>query len=244
MRHFEHAVIMAAGRGIRLRPLTDAMPKAMAPLRGSTLIALGIEQLRPVVDQIHVTVGYRRAMLAEHVMTHGAASAINTEGHGNGWWVFQTLLGSISSPVLVLTCDNVTELDSEFLLSEYARVGDPACMLVPVKPVEGLDGDYLRLAGDVVTHLNRQSPTDIYCSGIQVLSPQAIGRQMGTVETFEEIWAQLMSTGDLKASRVYPKPWYAIDNLKHLQDADVLSVSPQLTGVEAHEPPGGSESSR
>jgi len=32
-----HAIIMAAGRGMRMAPLTDAIPKPMAPYNGTTL---------------------------------------------------------------------------------------------------------------------------------------------------------------------------------------------------------------
>ena len=40
-----HAIILAAGRGIRMQPLTNSIPKAMAPINGSTLIAKGIKKL-------------------------------------------------------------------------------------------------------------------------------------------------------------------------------------------------------
>ena len=42
---FNHSLIMAAGRGIRMMPLTGVIPKAMAPYRGSTIISDGIEKL-------------------------------------------------------------------------------------------------------------------------------------------------------------------------------------------------------
>lgn len=210
---------MAAGRGIRLRPLTDDLPKAMAPYRGTTLIAQGIEQLHPIVDRIHVTVGYKGAMLAEHVVRHGAASVLNTEGRGNCWWLFNTLLSSLSEPVLVLTCDNITELDGDFLAQEYRRVGDPPCMVVPVKPIEGLDGDYITLRGDSVVGLDRNVPSTIYCSGIQVINPLLIREMTQEADSFEGVWSQLIAMGGLKASAVYPKSWYTIDNLPDLHRA-------------------------
>src|SRR4051794_831646 len=161
-----HALIMAAGRGTRLMPLTEDLPKAMAPLRGTTLIAHGIERIARHVDHVHVTVGYRGAMLAEHVITHGASTVLNTEGHGNCWWLYNTFLSLLDEPVCVLTCDNVTELDMDLLSAEYDSSGAPACMLVPVNPIPGLDGDFIFHEDHVVTRLSRSDQAATYCSGI------------------------------------------------------------------------------
>ena len=129
-----HAIIMAAGRGVRMAPLTDAIPKPMAPYNGTTLIARGIERLAAKIEHIHVTVGYKKAMLAQHVIEHGASSVFNTEGQSNCWWVYNTLLKSLDEPMLVLTCDNVVDLDIELLEENYRALDAPACMLVPVRP--------------------------------------------------------------------------------------------------------------
>ena len=78
-----HALIMAAGRGARLMPLTEIVPKAMVPYNGSTLIAIGIDKIRKHIPNIYITVGYKGAMLAKHVIEHNVSGIFNTEGRDN-----------------------------------------------------------------------------------------------------------------------------------------------------------------
>jgi len=52
------AVILAAGKGERLQPLTDYKPKAMLPVCNKPLIQYQIEQLKGEVEEIGVVVGY------------------------------------------------------------------------------------------------------------------------------------------------------------------------------------------
>ena len=187
-----HALIMAAGRGNRMRPLTDIIPKAMLPYKGDTLIGNSLLMLRRCVSHIHVTVGYKSAMLSQYLMTVGVDSIFNTEGHGNAWWIRNTLLRHLDEPILVLTCDNITELDLGFLTSEYYRIKAPACMVVPVVPIPMIQGDYVDHENGLVTRLQRKVPTDIYCSGIQVLNPAHVSAlQQERDEDFTVIWQRL-----------------------------------------------------
>ncbi len=214
---FQHALIMAAGRGTRMMPLTADIPKPMAPYLDSTLIADGIRQLRKRIPHIHITVGYKGAMLAEHVIGEGVASVLNTSGHGNAWWIYETLAAAIDGPVLVLTCDNVVELAFDELEAEYERVGRPSCMVVPVAPVAGLAGDYLSLEGDVVTALDRDRVSDRYCSGIQVVNPARIAAGTGRHEHFYDVWRDLIGRREVRASRMYTGRWFAVDTVAHLE---------------------------
>ena len=36
---------------------------------------------------------------------------INTDKKGNAWWIFNSILRTFDSPIYVLTCDNVTNID-------------------------------------------------------------------------------------------------------------------------------------
>ncbi len=119
---------MAAGRGQRLAPLTDALPKPMAPYRGSTLIAEGIRRLTHSLDFIHITVGYRGAKLAQHVIQKDVTTVFNTEGHSNSWWIHNTLMSRLDEPVYVLTCDNIVELNFSRLEHDYNDLGCPPAL--------------------------------------------------------------------------------------------------------------------
>jgi NDP-sugar pyrophosphorylase family protein len=213
---FKHAIIMAAGRGMRMAPLTDAIPKPMAPYNGTTLIARGIDRLAQRLEQIYVTVGYKKAMLAQHVIEHGASAVFNTEGQGNCWWIYNTLLKYLDEPMLVLTCDNVVDLDFELLDESYRELNSPACMLVPVRPVPGLEGDYIFQENHVVTEISRLRETDIYCSGIQILNPHRLNQITQEGESFYDVWQQLIARQQLMISSVYPKKWFAVDTLEQL----------------------------
>lgn len=211
-----HAVILAAGRGQRMMPLTEAMPKAMAPYADGTLIATGIAQISRHIPNVHITVGWKGAMLAEHVIRCGARSVISTDGESNSWWMYHTLLAELDEPVYVLTCDNVVDLDFERLEYDYFAEGEPACMVVPVHPVDGLDGDWIFRDGRVVTKISRTEQSDLYCSGIQVINPRAVQVLTDGPEDFYAVWAQLIGHGEVKTSRVYPSRWFTVDTLAQL----------------------------
>jgi NDP-sugar pyrophosphorylase family protein len=216
------AVILAAGRGMRMMPLTDVIPKPMAPMAGSTLIARGIAHLRLHLDEVHITVGYKGAMLASHVIEHNVSSVINTEGHGNAWWLYNSLLKHCADPLLVLTCDNVVDLDFERLADDYFALGQPTGMVIPVRPVDGLEGDYIFHDEQRVTELTRSKQSDIYCSGMQILHPARINRTTREADDFYGVWSQLMAQGELACSRVYPRSWLAIDTIEQLGMASAL----------------------
>jgi MurNAc alpha-1-phosphate uridylyltransferase len=213
----QNALIMAAGRGQRMMPLTQVIPKPMAPYLDSTLIAQGIQRLKKSVPYIYVTVGYKGAMLAAHLIEQGVQTIFNTDGQGNSWWIYNTLAGTINAPVAVLTADNVTELDFDRLAEDYNHLGRPACMVVPVKPLPGLDGDYIECDPEgYVLSLSREKPQPTYCSGIQIINPARIRYLTKESDNFSSLWPQLMEVREMKVSSVYPDQWYSVDTIEDL----------------------------
>ena len=214
-----HALIMAAGRGMRMRPLTDKIPKAMAPLGESTLISEGIKKIKKQINNVHITVGYKGAMLASHVIEKDVSSVINTEGKGNSWWIYNSLIKELDQPIFVLTCDNVVEMDFSMFSQEYNRFESPACMLVPVKPISGIEGDFIvKDKNNFVIEISRDKISDIYCSGIQIINPKKINEITDVADTFSEVWSQLIKQREVVCSKKILDKWYSVDNLTQIME--------------------------
>lgn len=61
------AVVLAAGAGTRLRPLTDILPKALCPVGNVALVDLAIDRVRPLTPAIAVNVHHGRVLLEAHL---------------------------------------------------------------------------------------------------------------------------------------------------------------------------------
>ena len=62
-----YALILAGGKGERLRPLTDTLPKPMVPVCGKPILERQIDWLKDGgVDKVVFLAGYRWEAIREH----------------------------------------------------------------------------------------------------------------------------------------------------------------------------------
>lgn len=67
MRERPAGVVLAAGHGTRLRPLTTLRPKALCPVGGTALVDLALQRLAPLVDAVAVNAHALAAQVVPHV---------------------------------------------------------------------------------------------------------------------------------------------------------------------------------
>ena len=61
------AVVLAAGEGTRLRPLTEDKPKGMVEVAGKPILTHCFEQLAALgAEELYVVVGYKKEAIIEH----------------------------------------------------------------------------------------------------------------------------------------------------------------------------------
>lgn len=64
------ALVLAAGRGRRLRPLTDTVPKPLLPVAGTTLLDAALGRVAEVLDVTPDTVAVNAHWLADQIVAH------------------------------------------------------------------------------------------------------------------------------------------------------------------------------
>ena len=109
------AVVMAGGQGMRLRPLTETLPKPMLPVGGRPVMEIIVDQLREVgVKNIHVTTHYQAEKIMEH-FGDGAAFGVEidyvreTKPLGTGGAL--GLLRAPTETTLIINGDILTQVD-------------------------------------------------------------------------------------------------------------------------------------
>ena len=217
---------MAAGKGERMLHLTRNRPKALIEISGKYLISYTLEQIRRRSERIFITVGDKGNQVMDFMSTQGEFHFIRTDGKGNAWWIYNSILKEVDEPVLVFPCDIITRIDFDFICRNYQKSGFPVCLLIPVATDERIEGDYIFGEYGKVTFLSRNRASPIYCSGIQVINPYRTTRITGTgIDDFSDLWNWLIEKDQLYYSDIYPYRWFSVNTPEQLKTAEkILSV--------------------
>ncbi len=214
-----HAVVMAAGRGERLMPLSAEIPKPLVLCGdGRTMLETQIDWLKGFVDQVHVTVGYKKAMVAAAAVEAGAAEVTVVGSRGNAAWIEVSTLGLLDEPVVVATADNLMVLDIDSVVDEFVHLDEASAMLVCVDSVKAAVGDRVSSVDGLVTGISRTSNGNRVACGLQVLNPLRVREAVAGMTDFVEIWTQLIQDRTLHVSAQTPSKWIAVDRHEDLPD--------------------------
>ncbi|MDE2235393.1 MAG: nucleotidyltransferase family protein [Gammaproteobacteria bacterium] len=169
------AMILAAGRGQRLRPLTDTLPKPLLEVRGKPLIVHHLEALR---DSGFTEIVVNIAWLAETIQSYlgdgsryGVSIRYSLESNGaleTGGGIMNALPLLGTKPFLVVNADIYTDFPFHILSAGLQR-GDLAHLVMVPNPRSHPKGDFF-LSDDGRVHVD--GPEPLTYSGIGVHDPQ------------------------------------------------------------------------
>ncbi|MEW6272752.1 MAG: NDP-sugar synthase [Thermodesulfobacteriota bacterium] len=244
------AMILAAGRGTRLRPLTDTTPKPLLDVAGHPLLAYGLALLRAHgIEDVVVNVHHLREKLRAAL---GDGSRYGVRIH---WSVETTLLdtgGGIrfaaplleellpagvgdrrDSPIVVMNGDVVSEIPVADVVRFHRERDALATFVLRDDPraaaygTFGVDGE-----GRIRRFLGRGDPDpalrERMFASLQVLDPRMLelmpaGRPFGTMR---DLYPELFTRGERFFGYVYDGRWYTADTEDDLARARAALAPP------------------
>jgi N-acetyl-alpha-D-muramate 1-phosphate uridylyltransferase len=170
------AMILAAGRGVRMRPLTDTIPKALLAVGGKALIAWQLEKLaRAGFAEVVINHAHLGHML-EAALGDGSRFGVSIRysperealGTAGGIALALPLFGA--EPFLAINADIYTDYDFSALACVELRDGLAHLVLVD-NPPQHPRGDFALEAGRV----HDDGMLMLTFSGIGVYAPRLFG---------------------------------------------------------------------
>jgi NDP-sugar pyrophosphorylase family protein len=197
-----HAVILAGGKGVRLRPYTTALPKPLVPLGDECpILEVVLRQLaRAGFRSASVAIGYLGPVIRAFV-GDGRQWGIEVE-----YWEEASPLGTVGPLVahrdelpddfLVMNGDILTDLPFDQLLARHRAGGGGVTVAAYTRDV-AIDFGVMDLDGDDVVGF-REKPTLSYTvsMGVYALSRQVLERfEPGLPFGFDELLLDQLRTG-------------------------------------------------
>lgn len=217
----KQAMILAAGKGERMRPLTDNMPKPLLEAGGKPLLQYHLENLsRAGVSRIVINHA-RHGKLIESRFGNGRAFGVeiaySTEGEtplgtGGGIKLALPLLGP--GPFIVVNADIWTDYD--FLRLPAGPAGLAHLVLVD-NPDHHLQGDFCLVDG----MLSEQSGDRYTYSGIGVFKPELIAACPETIFPLGPLLRAAVSRGEI-TGELHTGHWLDVGTPERLSKLDHL----------------------
>jgi len=234
------AVLLVAGTGSRLRPLTDSVPKALLPVGSETILIRLIRQLRECgITRFVLATGYCEEAVREALLQQGVAAEYCRNEN------FSTTQNSVSllNCAATLCAEPFIKLDGDLVLDvEILKrvLSEPSEMVVAVDSSRHLDQESMKTQIDgngLVLDFGKSLP--LSKSHAESIGVEKLDRNSGQVvlsriaelvsqgitdRYYEDVYAELIQSVKLTAKTVDIRglSWTEVDTLEDLELARQL----------------------
>ena len=219
-----YAIVLAGGKGERLRPLTSDRPKSMVPLAGKPILEYQVEWLREGgVTDIVLACGYLHEALEEYFgdgSRWGVRMQYSVEsqplGRGGALKLAYRRVPDSEPLVIGTNGDNVSRQPLEPVIRQHRRTGAVATLvLTQLRSPYGI----VQQRGKRITGFREKPPLPYWLNaGVYVLGREFFVGLPDVGDHEDELFPRWVSEGKLYAFRSTAY-WKAIDTVKDLTEA-------------------------
>ncbi|MFA5166928.1 MAG: nucleotidyltransferase family protein [Candidatus Omnitrophota bacterium] len=179
------ALLLAAGLGIRLRPLTDTIPKCLVPIRGKPLLGYWLEMLgnagvAPILINLHHFADAVRAYLDTCCFSKSISTVYEERLLGTAGTLLRNRDFFGQEPLMLVHADNLSQFDVKAFICRHAsrprncemtmmtfRTPDPESCGIVTLDERGI----VQLFHEKVPH----PPGDLANGAVYILEPSVFG---------------------------------------------------------------------
>lgn len=238
MAAFDTAMVLAAGLGIRMRPLTEAVPKPLLQVDGRPLIDHVLDRLRAGgVRSVVVNAHYLADQLEGHLagredLTIRVVREPALLGIGGGLANALPMLGQ--DRFLAANSDTLWLDGPVPVFKRLAQIWNDATMdaLLLMQPAakavgeDGMGDFFLDPAGRVVSRGHGQV-APYYFAGLQVVHPRLFRNPPPTPFRMTQLWDRALAAGRLWGM-VHDGPWFHVNTPEALATAREMMMEQNL----------------
>jgi N-acetyl-alpha-D-muramate 1-phosphate uridylyltransferase len=229
------AVILAAGLGTRMRPLSATTPKPLLPLAGRPIAAHLLDRLRGFgITRVVVNTHHLRDAIAEFAAPHAEITLRDEEnlldtGGAIAAMLADGLLGA--EPFLVLNGDTFWLDGPANTLARLTAGFDPACadcrlLLARAAGASGETGmgDFLWPREGALRRRGERDVAPYLYAGAQIVSPALFADAPDAPFSFNALWDRALAAERLEAI-VHDGIWCSLSTPEDLRHAEAMMVA-------------------
>lgn len=218
------AIILAGGRGTRLKPLTDYVPKPLIPVNNIPIIDWQIRYLRKFgIDQIIICTGYKAGQIEDYLekkpdLGPKIRFSIEKKPLGTGGAIKKAAKLIRGDSFLVLNGDVITNIDIRKLYKKKDSIA-----LVELKTKYGT----VSIRDDTITEFReKKSVPDTWMNaGIYHLDRNTITKLPANGAIEKTTFLKYAKEGRLNGVKFRDSFWFSIDSHRDLEDcSETLSL--------------------
>lgn len=221
------AVILAGGKGTRLRPYTTTFPKPLMPVGGRPIIEIIIKQLKKKgIEDLIISVSHLRELIMAF-LNNGSKWGVNIKyaleeqplGTAGGLGLFKE---ELKDTFLMINGDTLTNLDFSRLVSHHRRGDAVATIALKKRPVY-VDFGVVETDenGFITGYIEKPTMENLVSMGVYVFEPEVLAHiRPGEKLDFPELINLLLASRKKIRGFVFDGYWLDIGRPEDYEKAE------------------------
>ena len=210
------AIILAGGRGKRLRPITDYVPKPLVPIKNIPIIEWQLKYLKKFgIDEVIICTGYKQEMIENHLHMKDIGIkikfSIEKSPLGTGGAIKKAGKLIKDKSFFVINGDTITNIDLKKLATKKNAIA--AIELRTKYGILETDDD------KIINFKEKKEISDTWMNaGIYHLQKQVLKELPNKGDIEKTVFPDYAKRGILNTIKFKNAKWYSVDSFKDMEE--------------------------